>query len=201
MKKSTILWLVFAVVVIILLSWNHIFPHPAPVVDSATLPGMQTGEAPWNAEIPNLLARLRALELPALAQEGNVLHIHQHLDLSINGAPVAVPAGIGINEAAGFISPIHVHDTTGIIHVESNVVRDFTLGQFFDIWGVRFSDTCIGGYCADATHTLKVYSNGAPVSGDPRALILAPHQEIMIVYGGASSTLPILSSFTFPPTY
>ncbi len=106
---------------------------------AATLPGMQTGPAPWLPEIKNLRARLKAINLPALGAEGEALHIHQHLDIFVNGKPVTVPAGIGINMDARFISQLHTHDMSGVIHVESDQVRDFTLGQFFDVWGVRFT--------------------------------------------------------------
>jgi hypothetical protein len=34
-------------------------------------------------------------------------------------------------------SPLHTHDTSGIIHVESPTVRSFTLGEFVDLWGGR----------------------------------------------------------------
>lgn len=33
------------------------------------------------------------------------------------------------------MSPLHTHDTSGTIHVESNSYRTYTLGQFLDIWG------------------------------------------------------------------
>jgi hypothetical protein len=56
----------------------------------------------------------------------------------------------------------------GIIHVESPTVGKFYLGQFFDIWGVRLTSDCIGGYCTDATNTLTVYVNGEKYAGDPR---------------------------------
>lgn len=184
----------------ILLSWNRIFPAVAPKTAAdgeITLPGLMTNDAPWTAEIPHLRARLTAIDLPALSAEGTALHIHQHLDMNINGSVVSVPAEIGINEAAGFISPIHTHDVSGVVHVESNVVKDFTLGQFFDIWGLRFTTDCIGSYCADTTHKLIAYSNGTLVTGDPRNLILTPHQEIMIVFGEASNTLPIISTYQF----
>jgi hypothetical protein len=128
------------------------------------------------------------------------LHIHQHLDLVINGTSVAVPADIGVAEAAGFMSPLHTHDASGVIHIESNVVRDFTLGQFFDVWGVRFTRDCIGGYCANATSTLKVYVNGSLVPGDPRALVLSARQEIVVIYGTDQETpKSIPSSYSFPP--
>jgi hypothetical protein len=175
---------------------------PTTTADPSILPGINTGLAPWAPELASLKARLAADSLPALPAEGTVLHIHQHLDLFINGNPVAVPAGIGINEAAGFISPIHVHDTSGIIHVESPYQATFTLGEFFDIWGVRFAKDCIGGYCTDASHSLRVYVNGELSQGDPRQIPLSSHQEISIFYGTAAqvpATIP--SSFTFPAGY
>ncbi|HQU07712.1 MAG TPA: hypothetical protein PK539_01480 [Candidatus Paceibacterota bacterium] len=191
----------FIIVVGILVSWNRIFPptQPVPLITNPNdLPGIQTTTAPWSPEITHLRARLNDIGFPALAQEGLAFHIHQHIDISINGNTVTVPAGIGINQIGGFISPVHTHDTSGIIHVESNVTRDYTLGEFFDVWGVRFTASCIGGYCANATNTLRVYSNGAPVTGDPRSLVLTSHQEIMVVYGSASSTPNIISSYAFP---
>lgn len=161
------------------------------------LPGLQTGEAPWEAEIPNLLARLKAINLPALHEEGNALHIHQHIDIFIDGKPVTVPKDIGINYEERFISPLHTHDRTGIIHVESDKVQDFTLGQFFDVWGVRLTKDCLGGYCAKGSEKLRLFSNGKLVTGDPRRLVLTAHQEIAIVYGPDKSSVVVPSSYKF----
>jgi len=161
------------------------------------LPGIMTGPAPWLPEIDNLLPRLNAINLPALYEEGNALHIHQHLDILLNGKPVTVPAGIGINSVARFISPLHTHDVSGVIHVESDVKRDFTLGQFFDVWGVRFSKSCVGAYCAKGTDTLRVFVNGKPVSGDPRNLVLREHQEIAVVYGPVTANVAVPSTYRF----
>ena len=175
---------------------------PATITDPSTLPGIQTTLAPWPAELDNLRARLNAIGLPALAAEVTVLHIHQHLDIYIDGVSTPVAAGLGINEAAGFISPIHVHDTTGIIHVESPTVQTYTLGQFFDIWGVEFTATSIGGYSNSGDKTLTVYVNGVQYMGDPRDLALAAHQEIVVAYGTPSEVPnPIPSSYTFPAGY
>ena len=47
-----------------------------------------------------------------------------------------------------FIAALHTHDASGIVHIESPDKRDYTLGQFFDVWGVRLSSTCLGApYC------------------------------------------------------
>lgn len=164
---------------------------------AAALFGMQTGPAPWLPEINNLRGRLTAINLPALRAEGEALHIHQHLDVFVNGKPVTVPAGIGINMNARFISQLHTHDVSGVIHVESDQVRDFTLGQFFDVWGVRFTKDCIGGYCTKGNDKLRVFSDGKPVTGDPRNLALSSHQIIAIVYGPLESTPTIRTTYQF----
>jgi hypothetical protein len=139
----------------------------APSVNPATLPGALTGPAPWPANTEDLLARLSAIGLPALPAEGSTLHIHQHLDLYVNGTKQVVPAQIGIITSPQVVSsPLHTHDTSGIIHVESPTVRSFTLGEFFDVWGVRLTRTCIGGYCTQGDKTLRVYVDGQLATGE-----------------------------------
>ena len=167
---------------------------------SSTLPGLMTSKAPWPANNRALLhARLQKIGMPALKYEGQRLHIHQHLDIVIGGYGYAVPAAIGIDAHGRFISPLHTHDYSGIIHVESPVIRTFTLGQFFDVWGLRFSSKCIGGYCATGKKRVWVFVNGKLVLGNPRAVALRAHQEIVVAYGTyASIPKPIPGGFPFP---
>jgi len=165
---------------------------------SAPLPGLQTGDAPWRRGRDDLRARLHAIGLPALKQEGTVLHTHQHLDVFVLGRHIVVPTGVGIAEDESYIAPIHTHDQTGVLHVESDDVQPFTLGQFFDIWGVRLSATCLGGHCVDDEHSLKIYVDGSEIAGDPRAVALKQHQEIAIVYarrGTPPVTVPWIYNF------
>lgn len=169
-------------------------------VGSGALPGLQTGPAPWGANTADLAARLRAIGVPPLsAAEGTAVHIHQHLDIYVDGRPVPVRALIGIDPAVGF-APLHVHDTSGVIHVESPTVRSYTLGQFFAVWGVRFTPSCLGGYCASGDRRLRVYVDGTAHRGDPTTLTLAPHQEIVVAFGTAAQ-LPsrIPSRYRFLP--
>jgi hypothetical protein len=163
------------------------------------LPGQLTGPAPWPRNVAQLRPRLAALDLPALAFEGTRLHIHQHLDVFVDGRRVVVPAGIGIDAAGTFISPLHTHDTSGIIHVESPTVRRFTLGEFFGVWGVRFGPGRLGGYVARGGQALRVYVNGRAVDRDPSRLLLAPHQEIVVAFGTPSELpRPIPAGYAFP---
>jgi hypothetical protein len=167
---------------------------PAGVVQ-----GLQTGPPPWLADNVNLRARLEAVGLQVLTAEGQVQHTHQHLDLFVDGQRIAIPANLGIDRVHLILSPIHTHDATGIIHVESPVVRDFTLGEFFDVWGVRFDGHCVGGICDGTARVLTVYRNGQPVSGDPRTLVLDAHEEIVVAIGtSAQLPSPVPSSFVFP---
>ena len=173
-------------------------PERAPTAPGA-LPGLQTGPAPWGANTADLAARLRAIGLPPLSPtEGTAVHIHQHLDIYVDGRKVPVPALIGIDPAVGF-APLHVHDTSGVIHVESPTVRGYTLGQFFAVWGVRLTPSCLGGYCAGGDRRLRVYVDGTPRLGDPTTLTLEPHQEIVVAFGTAAQLpSPIPSAYPFP---
>jgi hypothetical protein len=161
-------------------------------------------DAPWGADVTNLRARLRTLGLPALRIEGSRLHTHEHLDLYLNGRHVAVPAGIGIGNDSGglFFSPLHTHDRTGILHVESSSVRPYTLGMFFRVWGVRLNAACIGNDCAKGAKTLRAFLDGAAVAGDPARIPLRRHEEIVLAFGTAAQ-LPkkIPSSYNFPNGY
>jgi hypothetical protein len=161
------------------------------------LPGEQTGAAPWGpGNGPNLTGRLKAIGLPALPQEYFNVHIHQHLDVYVDGKHVTVPAYIGINFGQQYISPIHTHDNSGVVHIESPQVQTFTLDQLFGVWGVRLTPKYIGGYRATKAKPLHVYSNGKLVKGDFRLLPLRAHDEITIVYGRTPSHIP--KKYDFP---
>jgi hypothetical protein len=161
---------------------------------------MMTSKAPWPPNNRALLhARLEQIGIPALKQEGQRLHTHQHLDIVIRGKGYPIPAGIGVDARERFISPLHTHDYTGVTHIESPVVRRFTLGQFFDVWGLRFNANCLGGYCAKGKEKVWVFVNGTKVLGNPRALALREHDEIVVAYGTyASIPKPIPPFYPFP---
>lgn len=183
---------------------------PAPVLTPATTP------APWG---------LPTNELSHMAQTGLipitgalVRHDHVHLDVIIDGQAVTVPAGIGMAEpfdfgpcspyfddgdcAAGDIfdglvadAPLHTHSTSGIIHIETDRPGTFTLGQVFGEWGVRLSQSCVGGYCTGGGKQMRVYVNGTQVTGDPRGLVLTEHQEIAVIYGGPGAFSSVPSTY------
>ena len=155
----------------------------------------RTTNPPWDAPA-DPSAAAAAAGLPMLGAEGTALHIHAHLDVIADGTPVQVPADVGIDVPAQRISPLHTHDTSGVIHVESPTKSaTFTLGQFFDEWQVYLSADHLGGLTTDGTHELKVYVNGKVQSGDPAKVVLAAHDEIAIVYGTAAQQTNVPSSY------
>jgi len=168
----------------------------ATLADPAGLPGLLTSNAPWTSNSETISERMDAISMPKLSMEGAVMHIHQQLNIFVDGANVPVPANIGI---AGFFSPVHTHDTTGVVHVEAPFVAKFTLGHFFDIWGVRFTQDCIGSYCASESKPLRLYINGTLFSGDYRTVELKAHDVYALVYGTLPQSIP--STFAFPAGY
>ena len=171
-----------------------------PVFESiADLPGALKTPPPWPANTARLQQRLRAIGLQPLTEEGQVLHTHQHLDIVVAGEPVTVPGDLGIGE--GFISDLHTHASypPGIIHVESPTDARFTLGQFFAVWGVPLSATCIGGLCEKGDRQLKAWVNGKAVSADPTRVVLEDHQQIVLAYGTpAQEPKPVPASYAWP---
>jgi hypothetical protein len=163
---------------------------------SASLASLSTAPAPWPAELTHLPERLKAINVALLSAEGTATHIHAHIDIYIHGTQTEVPAEIGI-EPQGGISPLHTHDASGIAHIESpEVSASYSLGQFFDIWGVKFTNIRIGGYANDAANKLVVYDNGKVVQ-DPTNLELRAHHEITVTYGTTEELPKIPSSYKF----
>ena len=137
--------------------------------------------------------------------EKTVSHVHTHLTIFVNGKSRVIPYGAGIPgfQAVQVTSPpapagpgpfvetgtcfywLHVHSTDGIVHIESpSTTQGFTLGQFFDIWGVPLSSTQVG----PATGKVTVFFTSPGKSpklytGDPRNLPLGDHYQIQLVVG------------------
>jgi hypothetical protein len=162
---------------------------------AGALPGELTTEAPWPANGAKSAARATALGLPP---EGTTMHEHANVQIFVHGKNERVPTDIGINPAAGTIQSIHTHDDTGLVHLESSESRQFTLGQFFGVWGVRFTPSCLGAYCNDGDNRLQVFVDGEEVTENLQDVQLDDQSVIVVTYGTpAELPDPIPSSFDF----
>ena len=159
-----------------------------------TTGGLYTGPPPWPPLSNGLAGRSEQLGLPGVGNE--TYHIHAVLRVFVDGKPVAVPQGIGIDQGSNFFSSLHTHDTTGVIHMETDNPYPFTLGQFFTIWGVKLSKTQLGGMKNSAQSKVQTYVNGKPVA-DPVGYKPKSHDKIVVAYGKPGSA-PKTFDYAFP---
>jgi len=163
------------------------------------------------------MAATRAAGLVPEVKETLVHHVHAHLDVFVDGQHILIPAGIGIDIAnpgvkqfpdgahvayGGIegcdrpcISPLHTHDSTGIIHTESATDVENTLGQFFIEWGQRLDANCVASYCRPAEN-IEVYIDGELYDGNPAEIGLSDHREIAIVIGTPPAQIPATADFS-----
>ena len=138
-----------------------------------------------------------------LPSESLFQHVHPYLRIVINGQDVSIPGAIGIQNAvpegssvwgevygggsASCFEPLHTHDASGIIHIESPTDTNYTLGDFFDIWNqtyayalvngtehpIVFTSSDILGYTTNSTYKLVLLVDGKPSTlSDYRQLVL-----------------------------
>ncbi len=144
-------------------------------------------------------------------------HIHVFVGLYVNGSEYAIPRGTGvaeplnpndlsINYATMCFYLTHTHDSTGIVHIESdnNGIVDkppldskFVISQWFAVWGITVNTTQFGQW----TGPLEVFTSGQfyrklpmgggvfkesllkPWTGDPAAIPLYDHEMIWYLVG------------------
>jgi len=133
-------------------------------------------------------------------------HVHAHLSVFLNGQALAIPAAIGITHPTfqtkdiwpdGFVIygdchyNLHVHDTSGKLHIEAPQPGTFTLGQVFHIWGQPLSYSNIAGITG---YPVVVYVNDGgnlrQYTGDLSAIPLVADREITIQIGTPIKQIP-----------
>jgi len=116
-----------------------------------------------------------------------IMHIHPQLSLILNNTSSTVPAQIGIDPSLwkdhsldefgmqsmpemkmSAMAPLHTHDDSGIVHVESTVYRNYTLEEFLNIWGLNLDGKIV-----------KMTLNGKPLP-DFRDHILSNGEQIKL---------------------
>src|SRR5438067_12621132 len=86
--------------------------HPAAVANGKTIrwssvPHVQTDAPPWPSQSALLPVRLQPSGLHSPTMEATALDIHRHRDLDVDGRRVAIPALVGIDQRAGFLTELH----------------------------------------------------------------------------------------------
>lgn len=74
-------------------------------------------------------------------------HDHVSLSILVNGQQAVIPEGVGMNPqlwhdhsldkyGPSGISPMHTHDTSGTVHIESTTQREYTVNEFLKVMGI-----------------------------------------------------------------
>lgn len=134
-------------------------PEPEPAVQRTTPP-------PWDAPRDGI-SYLRAADAPELPLGDDTDPYVLQLRVTVAGEEVEVPAHIGVDRLRALQAPVHTHEPGGEVWLEGEGNREATLGQFFTLWGVAFTDECLGSVCGG----VRVAADGAPVA-DPASLVL-----------------------------
>ena len=123
-----------------------------------------------------------------------------HLELFAHRRVVIVPAGIGIappqrRQGAYVLGgrcsyPLRTREPTGVVEVERGAT--LTLGRLFDVWGQPLSTTSLVGFSSRSP--ILAFVDGRRFAGDPRAIPLRPHTQIVLELGGY---VPPHSTFLF----
>ena len=111
--------------------------------------------------------------LQCVQHEQVSMHTHANLFPVLRGAPQLLPAGIGIDEDC--MRPLHTHGDDFIIHIESPHEQNFTVGDFFEVWGE-------GNPYKDLS-AFSVSVNGKRYTGPIGNLVLSDGLRVIIDFG------------------
>ncbi len=121
----------------------------------------------------------REIALRSTTDMATEYHIHPELSIFVNGEEVSVPNNLGVTNVG--MTAIHTHDEKGVIHVEAPIKKDFTLGDFFAVWGKNFSSTQLLDKTVDENSDMVVTINGKKVDTYENT-ILRDKDKIVINY-------------------
>ena len=117
-----------------------------------------------------------------------VYHSHPNLVVTINGQGVVIP----VTFDGSCPQPIHTHTSDGVLHIETDQNQNYTVGDWFLLWGhfandktqAIFNSTQIFNNKVDATHHITMTVNGVGDTVDYQNLVFPRN-------AGTSSTCAI----------
>ncbi|HEY4482847.1 MAG TPA: hypothetical protein VI953_01605 [Candidatus Paceibacterota bacterium] len=84
----------------------------------------------------------------------NSIHGHAHLLITIKGKHIIIPAGVGLTQQVEHPDILHTHLADNEIHMEMDPPiydKQITVGEFFKVWGQRFTKRCIFDNCTSTS--------------------------------------------------
>lgn len=103
-----------------------------------------------------------------------------HLELFANRRVVLIPAGIGMAVSVhGCYYPLVTREPTGVFELSPDVT--LTLADLFRVWGQPLKATRLAGFGGGY---VRAYVDGQRGHGDPGAIVLRRHAEIVLEIAG-----------------
>lgn len=120
-------------------------------------------------------------------------HVHTLVSIYRDGVRMGLPDNVG---RSGCTYELHTHDVMGVVHIETDVPKKFTLGQFFALWNQPLAASGTAGLPGPIRFYLIESEKLAPFTGDPEQIELTGGREIVIISGTAPAVLP---KYRWPP--
>jgi hypothetical protein len=120
-----------------------------------------------------------------------VNHSHALISIYKDGKRLGFPGNIGRPDHGCYHAmEMHVHDATGIIHMETDIPKKFKLGQFFSVWGQPLSRTGTAGLAGPVRFYVIEKGTVTRFDGNPYDIEMLAHREVLIVSGTQMSVVP-----------
>jgi hypothetical protein len=162
-----------------------------PPAHDAPLPPQAPGVGPGPRFRPPSLSRRAALRLPIhglSCWKAQHPRFGVHIELFAARRVVLVAPGIGIApprvRRGAYVSggrstyPVRTREPTGVVEVHRHV--RVTLGDLFAVWGQPLGRRRLAGFRG----RVSAYVGGRPWRGDPGAIPLLSHAQIVLEVGG-----------------
>ena len=118
-------------------------------------------------------------------------HLHSLISIYKDGKRLGFPDGIGRVHAGCYHAyELHVHDVTGIIHMETDVPKKFKLGQWFSLWQQPLTRNNAAGLAGPVRYYVIEKEKITRWDGNPYDIEMLPHREVLIVTGTPMSVAP-----------
>ena len=142
---------------------------------------------------------------PCQPSMSNIYHVHAFVGIYVNGVHYAIPDTIGMfnpaPEPKNHFTPkaqcyydVHLHDASGIVHVESKDPQHvpitgtiYNSKQLFDEWGITVNADQFGPF----TGQLVVYTSGQVYRGGPGNGVV--YRSTYTQWTGDPNAIPIYS--------
>jgi hypothetical protein len=121
------------------------------------------------------------------------LFAHRHVVVVAAGIGVVAPRFDGAYVRGGrCFGPVITLEPTGVVELGGGAGEQ-SVGGLFAAWGQPLSPTRLAGFSGGR---VRAYVDGRAVGGDPAAIVLRPHREIVLEISGYVAPH---RSYTFPP--